>query len=1402
MAGLLARFQLVDEMSEKLDAMAQHGQDIVSAFEDAESAANAIFDGIESGVSSAVSTIDGVAHSITEYTDAAGDAAASTGELSDALADYGSAAGDAAAQAGQTADALTEQEQMFMLCEKSAAALTLAMDASTDAQGELEEAMQKASDTAEELAKNENVSAEAKEELARAATAAEAAMRELEAAQQEAADAMANYDAVLTSGTDDLAQLEAAAERAMHAAENLATANAKAADATEELGKAADSASEEAQKGGQKGVNAIEAISTALATAGITAKLKEIAEGAYEMAEAFSEAESTVVKATGATGAALDDLMQSTMAAYAASKSGTLDETAAAIGEINTRMALTGDELTDVTGKFLDYANITGTNVVSSVQNVTKVMNQWGVEGDNVESVLDRLAYAGQISGASVDSLSSTLISGAASFQQAGLSLDNTIQMLADFELAGISGTTAITAMRTAVNNFSKDGRDANVALQETIEQIANMGNQSEATALAVDVFGSRAGQQLAAAIQRGTISVETFNSTLEAADGTLAKTADAAQTLSQKWEQANNNIAAAFTSALSPAIERTSSELAGFVNGIGTFLNEHPAVTKALTAVGVGLGLVTAGVVAYTFATKVAIPIIGSFGTAMNLALGPVGWVALGLTAVTAAVAAFVAMSENGQDATERLTYASREHERQLDSLNAKYEEACKVYGQTSEQAGELALQISQLESSYEGAGRTIGEFIDEISESGEAIANIHQSYEDAISAAATLQSNSTNLASQLLVLSGHTSTAGADLDVMSGIVDKLNGSYDNLGLTIDETTGKLNMSVPDLYGFIQEQAEEQKKQAASDALVEAIGKYGEVRQEMLDASAETSAAWDNLQELEEQWKQDHPIKNAIGLSPTVNKDVREALSDWSTLKDASADAYANYNELTDEITRYCEALGYSAEETEEFLEQLKAAADGADQLAESLQSVEEETISYEQAAQVAFQSVQAEIEELCQAYDDAYQAALSSFEGQFGLFDTATANMDASVGKAQEALDSQLAYWQNYNANLAVLQAFATDSTFEALGITEDNYRALMAYVQSGTEEAAGLAASMVADIQSGSEDAGKAVAQLADTLGQVQTEQEAAAKSVAEWETNFNQQLTDFADQMKEIVTDDLNLEGEAAESAAATIDGYIDAIRAEQDNAVEAARQVAESVANALEANPITVRINVQQTTTAPGHARGTTYAEDFFVAGEEGPELIARPAATYANGTTDSDDYYIAGENGPELIVGQQGSTVFPTEETDRLIAALDRTPEETTPQYIIQQPQQPYNYAYSTSDTDRLIAALSAVEPQEPEVFPTEGTDRLSDVALRREPLDVRGPEPERREDGGETETRSSRGEQVKRILLEIAGSGAIDIGSSDEETVLAIMQDNLKPVLMNILKGEIYEEGELSYDF
>ena len=1338
MADLTAKFKLVDEMSDRLGSIAESGQQMIDQWEQAGEAANAAFEGIAGGVATATSSVDGVATSIDTLQGAADNAASSADTLAETMNGYGNAAGEAAQQTDywtdavgnydksaleavytteelvdmglKSAAALEEQERMFELCDQSASSLSKSIEATSSITSELSSAMDEAASMAEELSKSDEVSAETKAELAKASVDAAEALQQLTAAQEEANAAMENYDAVMASGTTDLGELEAAAERAGHAAENLAEANGKASDATEELAKATEKASEEAENGKKSGIGAVEGIASALAAAGITATVKEIAESVYELVDAFSEAESTVVKATGASGEALDGLTNSMMNAYAASKSGSLEDTAGAIGEINTRMALTGDELTDVTGKFLDYANITGTNVVSSVQNVTKIMNKWGVEGSEVESVLDKLAYAGQISGISVDNLSSTLINGAASFQEMGLSLDNAISMLAQFELYGMSGTTAITAMRTAVKNFSDDGLNAETALQSVINEIANMESAADATALAVETFGSRAGVDMANAIRSGAVTVDSLTGSLEAADGTLAKTATTAQTLDQKWTQASNNINSAFTKAVEPTISKISSGFADLVNGVGKFLNEHPAVTKAITAIGVGLGVVVAGIAGVTFVTTVAIPAITAFGTALNVALGPIGWVALAIAGVVAAGTALVAMMSDAEDETAGMTASTREQHYELKDLNEKYDEACAKYGETSEEASRLKYEMDDLQAAFEANRQTVEEFTAEVDALCESVNELSQSYNKGMGEAKSYELGTLALIQKYEDLATQAELTGAQQEELEAITKKLSETFPDLASQIDTAKISTEDYVAAMQRACEQQAEQQRQQQAQETYVEALQKQAELEDEIAKAEANLNAEREAhgmyFDEYMQQWQNGSYTEDSLWAS-------------WTTDLD-------EYNDAMDELlAAQAENNALIAEIEQNWAEAAKAA-----------QEAEEQAMSYEEAAATAYENVKTKIEELCAAYDEAYEAALTSFEGQFGLFDEASTSseeyMNATVENAQAALDSQLSYWDSYLANIETLKA----TSAEDLGVTQENYEALMQFVQDGSAEATGLANSMVEAINSGNTEA---VTQLATTAGEVATKREEIAAATADWATNFTEQMDAIEKEMQSTV-EGMNLDTEAAASATATINGYVEAIKAGKSGAVAAAQEVANAVTAALASANTTVNVRVNSSSSVAGHANGTTDAESVFVAGEEGPELIVSKAAAYANGTTNSDDYYIAGENGPELIVGQQGSTVFPTEETDRLINAL-----------------------------------------------------------TERQPLKVLS-------EGLTSSGRDKATEQVKRILLEIAGSGSIEVGGTsggtDKETILEVLYEHLKPVLMSIIQSEIYEEGELTYEF
>jgi hypothetical protein len=413
---------------------------------------------------------------------------------------------------------------------------------------------------------------------------------------------------------------------------------------------------------------------------------------------------------------------------------------------------------------------------------------------------------------------------------------------------------------------------------------------------------------------------------------------------------------------------------------------------------------------------------------------------------------------------------------------------------------------------------------------------------------------------------------------------------------------------------------------------------------------------------------------------------------ADWTTDLDEYSDALAE--------------IDAQMAENQAILDETEAAWEAQ---ADAMNDTTETTITWQEAASTAFQAVEEDVTALIEAYSDAYDACYTSLTGQFGLFDEASMKsdeyMNSTVANAQAALDSQLAYWETYSANIDTLKSMSA----EDLGVTQENYDLLMSYVQDGSEEAAGLAASMVQNIQNGNTEA---VTELATTAGEVQAKQEEIAASVADWTTGFSEQMDEIVSTMENTI-DDMNLDTEANEAATATIQAYADAILANKSSAVSAAQQVSAAVAAALKSG------NTSGTNTSTG-------------------------VAAHASGTTDAEDVFVAGENGPELVVGAAGSTVFPTDQTRRIINAVDNASDKATNIYLP-------GASYEENDT---------------------GSD--------------------------------SSDSNEKRVFLEIAGKGNIELtgGKVDDETLLAFLYEYLKPVLAEIVTQEIFEEGDSSYEY
>lgn len=900
--------------------------------------------------------------------------------------------------------------------------------------------------------------------------------------------------------------------------------------------------------------------------------------------------------------------------------------------------------------------------------------------------------------------------------------MDNLSAAYAELTKGGIATAEAGTYLKAMLNELGDSGSDVTeILIARTGNSFAQLMEQGYSLGDVMAELGASVNGDAGAfnelwssseagigALSLYNAGAEQFNNTLTAMQTSIGATDAAYESMTdttahaqEEMANAANNLKIAVGQSINPMIETLYQGGTKVLNMMSNFAQQHPIVVKAISAVAVALGVAATAIIGVTTAatvTSVAIPALIAFGSAAITALGPFGLIAVGVVALIAGVSAFVSMLKSAEDETEGMTATTREQYYEVQNLNEQYEKACEEHGELSDEALKLKYQLDDLSASFEANRQTVEQFSAEVDTLCQSVEEISNAYDEGMSKISSQEVGAMALIQKYQDLATQTELTGAQQKELEAVTNKLSQTYPDLAKQLDETTISTEDYVTAMKLACEQEAEKQQQQQAEQTYIEALQKEVELENEIAKAN-------ENIRLEQER------INN---------------MSAWEHL--------TTFGE-TDDLKIYqaeLEKLTIAQKENTAVISEIEKDWESATQAA---QQALEGVVTAQQAVSVAYENVRTEVEALCTAYDEAYLAAMKSFEGQFGLFDKAEADTEATVANVQAALDSQLSYWDSYNSNIETLKTIS----YESLGVSEENYNKLMSYVQDGSAEAAGLAASLAEAIENGNTEV---IAKIVNTIGEVQSKQQEAAAATADWQTNFSTEMDTIEQKMQETIQN-MNMSEEAKSSADETINAYINTIKAGEGSAVAAAQSVANAVAAALSSAKPTMNIDVVTNSVVPGHANGTTNAESVFIAGENGPELIATKAAAYATGTTDSTDYFIAGENGPELIIGQQGSTVFPTSETDRLINALNR---ESKPLQV---------FSNRNQNTENKSVKNSI--------------------------------------------------EQQKHILLEIAGSGNIEVGGNQgisKETVIEMLYEHIKPVLMNIVQNEIYEEGELSYDY
>lgn len=319
--------------------------------------------------------------------------------------------------------------------------------------------------------------------------------------------------------------------------------------------------------------------------------------GLAKLGDQFQEAYNTIRVGTGATGDALK-LLQEDFKAVARTGPEGFDVVGGAIADLNTRLGLTGVPLQDVSRQILDLSRITGTDVSSNIVSLTRFLGDAGVESTEFAGAIDAVFRASQATGPPVSTLADLMVRFGAPLRQFGFSFEESAAMLGKFEKEGVNTQLVMGSLRIALGQFSKAGRDPKEALLETMDAIKGAGSAAEANQIAFEVFGARAGADMAAAIREGRFELGTLFDQVSNGEETIQTASDDTKTYGERMSELGNKLKV----ALEPAAIKVLEGIAGIVESstplveaFGTAVN---VVATAFAAIP-GPVLVVAGAIA-----------------------------------------------------------------------------------------------------------------------------------------------------------------------------------------------------------------------------------------------------------------------------------------------------------------------------------------------------------------------------------------------------------------------------------------------------------------------------------------------------------------------------------------------------------------------------------------------------------------------------------------------------------------------------------------------------------------------------------------------------------------------------------------------------------------------------------
>lgn len=988
--------------------------------------------------------------------------------------------------------------------------------------------------------------------------------------------------ASLEKQTAKLNELSGALEEAGVNTDDLSHSSEQLAGKIDTLKKKQGEAADKAMTFGDKAGQAFNQVHEAIVAAGIAVALKEIYEYFASCAQASMDFESAITGVAKTTDLTDEELaaMSDSIKALSTEIPATTEEIAA-VAEAAGQLGIQKDALLDFTEIMTMLGTATNMTADEAATSLARFANITGMATDNygrlgsvivdlgnnfatteseIVAMGTRLASAGKLAGLTepeIMALAAAMSSVGIEAEAGGTAMTQTLNAiekavakggddLAEFaRIAGMSSEEFSSAWKN----------DAMSALTSFIGGLGKLDEQGESTVLVLEDLGLTGIRQsnmlkaLGLAADQMTGAVNTANTAWQqntALTNEANKRYATAQSRLTMMQNAYNNLKVAIGDAYTPALSEAYGVGTKVLNEITKFVQANPGVVAAITGLSTALGAAAVAAAAFALKAKIAAA-AAAFLTTVTPGVNVIMGVAAAVGVVTAGIIALASSAANDAvPSVKELTEAARGMREAMNEAKATYDDTVTS---TMAAAGVADTYIGKLEE-MEAAGLNTDEQ--------------HRQYHN-------------TLALLCQVVPELADYIDLETDTINGGTEALRANTEAWKQNAMQQAYQDQLTeLYSQYSAVLIEAEEN-----SIGLTKAQYSLEAAQQKLSDTYAQMDALWADAQKQADAYYDQYGYyTDATAFLSQEYYDLQNSIYDTNNEIWAAEKSIKNYNKAMEEDADAVSDAEAEIALAEEAVKNLTA-------------SMNEGTGASEEAAaqvsefQAAISGVQEKINALVESYNEAYSAAYESISGQYQLWDEAAKVVATSAGSINSALESQITYWQDYNANLQSL----TDRSADIEGLSD-----MIASFADGSSDSVNAIAGM----------AGATDEQLATMVANwktLQQEQQNAAGSVADLKTDFTATMDELQTALAEDI-EAMDLGDEAKASAQATIQGFIDGAVGMLPQVTAAYNRVAAAARAALSASGTGTAGSI------PGYAVGTqSAAPGFALVGENGPELV-------------------------------------------------------------------------------------------------------------------------------------------------------------------------------------------------